>query len=320
MCKPTDSPTQLQSIFDGAPLLHQILALAAWMFMQIPGIRSPTACPKEGFLPDEELSSGFFYWLNTILFYRWAQLFHAYEAVGVEKLPPKGEGCLLVSLHTTHNSDICTWGAMLCDQTGRAPRGLIHRRVYQFFPFVKYLGMVPGDRSTAVRMLKEGFLAACLPGGGEEAMTGHENAYKLHQRWEDRRGYAHVAKEAGVPVYPFFMQNAEEMRFNPVFWLGNRMRIGQACKKLQRLPVIGSAVKALAMLVWFTFSWTTAIPVPVKTTTIIGDPVYTEGKTVDEIAEETKTALQRLIDENQRHGHSYMPGLRSRLSAEDKLD
>merc|ERR1712046_339274 len=113
-----------------------------------------------------------------------------------------GTGCLLVSMHSTHNIDILTAVTMVSDKTGRAPRGLIHRRVYQMNPWVKHLGMVPGDRATAVKFLSDGYIAACLPGGGEEAMQGHESAYILGERWKDRRGYAHVAKEAGVRIYP----------------------------------------------------------------------------------------------------------------------
>jgi len=306
-------------LFCDSLLVQQFMALLAWVVFKIPGAKAPTKCPDQGFLPDDELKSGFLYSLISFLFYRVAQLFHGYEAIGLEKLPPKSEGCLLVSMHTTHNADIFTQGMMVCDRTGRAPRGLIHRRVFQFNPWVKYLGMVPGDRSTAVRLLQNGFIAACLPGGGEEAMAGHESAYTLGVRWGDRRGYAHVAKEAGVRIYPCFTQNCEEMRFNPAFWLGNRLHVGKAIDNLEQVPVLGRVVKNIALAMWFCLSFI-SLPVPVKLTTFIGDPIQTDGMSVDEIADATRSALQKLMDEKQPHGHAYLPGLKSHFSTREKID
>lgn len=306
-------------------VVHQIFACVAWFLLKAQvalqrSFAAPEECPSQGFLPDEELGSSPIYQLITFLFCRWAKFFHAYEMVGVENLPPKGEGVLLVSMHTTHNTDIFTAATMLHDQSGRAPRGLIHRRVYQCHPWIKHVGMVPGNRSTAVEFLRQGFAAACLPGGGEEAMEGHENAYTLGKRWEDRRGYAHVAKEASVKICPFFTQNCEEMRFNPFFWIGNRLRIGQAYNTLVMVPAVGAIVKILAMTVWFVLSWTAAIPVPVKVTTFIGEPIETQNLSADEIAAATHEALQKLIDEKQPHGHSYGPGLKERFAAQNKLE
>jgi hypothetical protein len=195
----------------------------------------------------------------------------------------------------------------------------MHRRVYQFNPWLKHVGMVPGNRSTAVSFLQQGFLAACLPGGGEEAMVGHENAYLLGKRWEDRRGYAHVAKEATVKIYPLFTQNVEEMRFNPFFWAGNLLHVGQAYDALVTVPSVGVIVKQFALVIWFLLSWL-AVPVPVKLTTFIGEPIETQDLSADEIAVATHTALQKLIDEKQPHGHSYRHGLQDRFSQCSKLE
>jgi len=184
---------------------------------------------------------------------------------------------------------------------------------------MKHVGMVPGDRETAVNMLKQGLAAACLPGGGEEAMTGHENAYSLHERWNDRRGFARVAKEAGVKIYPCFTQNMEEMRFNPVFWFANKLNISKPFNSLVQLPVVGNVVKNIGLAVWFHLSFL-AVPVPVKVTTFIGDPIETKDMTVDEIAVATRVALQKLIGEKQPHGHAYLPGLKDRIAVVKKSD
>lgn len=308
----------------GSESLHQICGLFVWYLLKLQGTFRRTfaaseKCPEKGFLSDEELSSGLVYRLITLLYYHVARFFHAYETVGIEKLPPKGEGALLVTMHTTHNVDIFTCATMVSAVSGRAPRGLIHRRVYQFHPWVKHVGMVPGNRSTAVDFLRQGLFAACMPGGGEEAMVGHENAYTLGKRWEDRRGYAHVAKEAGVKIYPCFTRNCEEMRFNPFFWLANRLNVGKAYDSLVTVPVLGEIIKQIAMPLWFTMSWW-AVPVPVKVTTFIGDPIDTQDLSPDEIAITTHKALQKLIDEKQPHGHSYRHGLTARFKPPTKLE
>merc|ERR1719336_914273 len=104
----------------------------------------------------------------------------------------------------------------LCAEIGRVPRGLMHRQIWQFFPWLKYLGLVPGQRHTGKHLLKFGFLVGVLPGGAEEAMYGHEHAYTLHPKWDSRRGFAQVAIDAEVPIVPLFIRNVDEMRWDPI--------------------------------------------------------------------------------------------------------
>ena len=101
------------------------------------------------------------------------------------------------------------------------------------------------------------------------------------------------------------------MRFNPLFWLANLFRLG----KLK--DVVGKAVPIVTVILswmWVPTSFV-AIPIPVKVTYIFGDPIETEGKSVDDIAAETKASLQKLIDDNQPQGHAYLPGLKARFSS-----
>ena len=127
-----------------------------------------------------------------------------------------------------------------------------------------------------------------------------------------------MAKDGGVKVYPFFARNGEEMRFNPLFWLLNVLRMGK---------VRDAVVKAVPIMdTVFAWLWIPlcelGIPIPVKVTYIFGDPVETDGKSAEEIALATKEALQKLIDDNQPQGHAYLPGLKARFSqsAAVKLD
>merc|ERR1712203_768579 len=169
----------------------------------------------------------------------------AFDVKGVENLPPPGKGALLISMHSTHNADIPMGLNGLHDQTSRVPRGLLHRVVFMVNPWCKYLGLIPGQRHTAKHLLQQGFLTCVLPGGGEEAMAGHENAYELHPRWKDRRGFATVAKEAGADIIPVFLQNVEEMRFNPFFFLGNRSGLTHQHQRIvdMRIPYVSWFMK-----------------------------------------------------------------------------
>lgn len=264
------------------------------------------------FLSDDEMSGSIVYRATKLFMYHFWGWFHDFELRGLENLPA-GKGALIISMHTTHNMDIFMGVTGIHELTGRAPRGLLHRVLFEFFPSVRYVGMVPGSRGTAVQLLKEGFLCCVLPGGAEEAMCGHENAYRLHPRWDDRRGYVHVAKEAGVDVVPVFLQNAEEMRFNVFFFLANKVGFTRRYQELVDLniPCVSWCLKQLGMVVWFSLVCT-AIPVPVKTTAFFGEPIRTEDS-VDDIAGRCRKALDELIAQHQPHGHAYMPGLRQRF-------
>ena len=271
---------------------------------------------KDFFLPDEAIGSSLLYRLIDLLFYKILGPFYALEVVGLEKLPPKGTGGLLVSMHTTHCKDIYTFGSMFFAKTGRAIRAMMHRGVYNCLPVTKRVGMLPGGRAVGAELCRKGFMVGCFPGGAREALTGHENAYAL--QWGKRQGFAHVAKDGGVKVYPFFARNGEEMRFNPLFWLLNVLRMGK---------VRDAVVKAVPIMdTVFAWLWIPlcelGIPIPVKVTYIFGDPVETDGKSAEEIALATKEALQKLIDDNQPQGHAYLPGLKARFSqsAAVKLD
>ena len=88
--------------------------------------------------------------------------------------------------------------------------------LYALAPMAPYMGCVPGQRDTAVNLINAGmeirnggrlncsssatigFWTAVIPGGAEEAMKGHESAYKLS--WGSRQGFAHVAKQTKCVV------------------------------------------------------------------------------------------------------------------------
>lgn len=222
---------------------------------------------------------------------------------------PEG-ACLLVTYHSTHYTDTLAGPLLSYYYSGRVIRGLMHRTLHSCIPWVTYLGIIPGTRDEAVELLKTGHVVAVLPGGAEEALTGHENAYKLHAKWDERRGYVKVAMEANVPILPCFTRNVEEMRFNPIFYLWNLLGLGKTWTSLFDLPYgVGSACKWIALVVWY-FTMFLSIPVPVKCTSFTGKPIYPKpGQTADELADEVKNTLQGMMDKYQPHGHAYLPGI-----------
>mmetsp|Transcript_89432 Transcript_89432/g.163868 ORF Transcript_89432/g.163868 Transcript_89432/m.163868 type:complete len:464 (+) Transcript_89432:70-1461(+) len=260
---------------------------------------------------------GLIYQFVTLLFYQWALFFHAYDVIDLHKLPPDAGG-LIVVIHSSHNADILTLVSMIYTKTGRAPSMLLYGRLSQFLPFLKILGFAFSSAEVAVEVLRKGSLTVIAPGGVAEALRGHENAYSLHPNWEACTSYARMAKEAGVKIYPCFTQNADEMRFNPFFWLANKFWLGKIYDVLSNVPVLGLVAKFKAMQLWFPTCWTAGLPVPVKLTTYFGEPVETDGLSEEQIAKATKAAMASLVNQYQPHGHAYLPGLRSRLAVPAK--
>lgn len=282
---------------------------------------------KQQFMSDEDVAKSWIFNLFMLFQLRVQQLFHGFKVVGAEKLPK--DGALMVGFHSTHNQDVVTGVIGMYDATGRVPRGLLHRMVFLFNPWVGYLGLVPGQRKTAVQLLRKGFLVGVLPGGGEEAMYGHEHAYDLHPRWNDRKGFAYVAREAEVPIVPIFTKNIEEMRFNLIFWILNILGFTrmyarflaylteQSKLKPKSMFWKRSAwiVKQLGLVSWFMLSWVLSFWVPVQTTMYVGEPIIVKkDDDVIEIARKAREGLQAMIDEHQPHGHSYWPGVVERYN------
>lgn len=272
----------------------------------------------DAFLSDEVVGGTLMY--RALQYsYWWACWFHSLELQGLENLPPPGKGALLISTHTTHNMDISMGLTGIHAKTGRVPRGLMHRAVFTLFPWLKYLGLVPGQRYTAKHLIHFGFLTCVLPGGGEEAMRGHENAYSLHPIWKKRRGFAHVAIDAGADIIPVFIRNVEEMRFNPFFFCWNRAGLSRRYQELidwlePRSRFLNSVVRQVGFWAWLTLSFW-AVPVPVKLTIIFGEPVSVRKQdSADNVAERSSAALEAMITDHQPHGHEYATGLRERFA------
>jgi 1-acyl-sn-glycerol-3-phosphate acyltransferase len=73
-------------------------------------------------------------------------------------------------------------------------------------------GCTSGGRDEIIKLLERGHLVGIAPGGGYEAQLGTSHDYAV--MWKERRGFAVVAKEAGVPIIPMFTENIREAVVN----------------------------------------------------------------------------------------------------------
>lgn len=195
-------------------------------------------------------------------------------------------------------------------------RALFHRLLITCWPMLKYFGGVPGQRESAVALLRERFWCGVIPGGADEAMVGHGNCYKLH--WpHNRKGFARVAMESDALLVPFFTRNTEESRYNPVHHLWHLLHAYVPVQWLLHagIPFVSSALYTLSEVVWFC-SCAFSIPIPVRCRVIFGQPVlYEADEPVEQVVARCKSALQSLIDEHQPHaaeGRNYSRALGER--------
>ena len=152
---------------------------------------------------------------------------------------------------------------------------------------------------------------------------GHENAYNLHwfsSSGRPRYGFAHVAKEANVPVVLVAGRNNQEMGFNLIAFLWNRSRLGRLFDMLLGLPFgIGWMASQIKLMVWWIVCTFLSIPVPVKVTAVVSAPMWPQPhETPQQFASRVEKALQKMLDENNPGGLNYMRAIRARLCGKSR--
>ena len=190
---------------------------------------------------------------------------------------PEG-GVLIVGNHALAGIDALALMPKLYDATGRAPRGLGLKALFDV-PVLKNIleecGAVAGERKTACELLEAQEMVVVYPGGAKDSLKTRSERYRL--KWDGRNGFAHVAIKTGKPIVPIAGIGPDEVfpiltsRGLRVPWLNN-----------QRVPLF----LPLARRVPFRF--------------YVGDPIYPPEHTLEtdssHFAREVSTALQNLID------------------------
>jgi hypothetical protein len=270
-------------------------------------------------LPDSVIESfwifKFFMWWN---YHVLARFVHDMEIEGIEHLQ-HGQAAVLIGMHTTHIQDHGLAIAAIYYKTGRISRGNIFKLTYEHFSVMnKYFGYVPGVRSIAIELLRRGFMIGVLPGGAEESLYGHENAYTLHPKWNERRGYVEVAQATNSNIHCVFIKNGEEMRWAPVHWIWNLLGLSRVWQKQVLDRVERTQNKTLikyVLLFTLTFHVFSAMflrfVVPVKLKLVISPPI--DPKEHKDPGKVTKETMESIIKKEQPYGHRYLPGLKERF-------
>lgn len=89
--------------------------------------------------------------------------------------------------------------------------------------------------------------------------------------------------DADVPIVPIFLENVEEMRWNPFLYLWNLLGLSRYFQFI--FTIKNSAMRHVLVLiastVWFIITFFQC-PIPVKLTLHVGKPIFYD-KTVDRI-------------------------------------
>lgn len=219
----------------------------------------------------------------TSVFDHFGTFWHRYEAHGAEQIPLHGPA-LLVFYHGFMPLDAWYFGSWYYRTTGRLVRGLGDRWLFKtpvLADVVREMGAVPGEPDAALDLLRAGELVGVAPGGTREAIQGRPTHY--HTQWGHRLGFARLAIEANVPVFPAFTENVEEIYRSPLVWT----RPIQALYERTRWPIV--PIVGLG-----------ALPLPVKLTTWIGAPIApSDHSTPESLRDATRASIDALIAEHQ---------------------
>ncbi|XP_032078839.1 transmembrane protein 68-like [Thamnophis elegans] len=223
------------------------------------------------------------------------KLLHSYEISGLENLP---EGpAILVYYHGAMSIDYYLFTQRLYRLTGKFIYSVIDRSIFHLPGIRLFLSIHHADHPTrekCINVLKQGHLMGVAPGGLREQNYGN-NYYKLI--WGKRKGFAHIAIDAKVPVIPMFTQNIREGyisygNIRPMRWFYERNR-------WLIFPIYGIF--------------------PVKLITHIGEQIpYDPNITPEKLADKTRTAIEALRDKHQKIPGSILHALKQRFETRNK--
>ena len=129
-----------------------------------------------------------------------AHRYHDYSVVGMEHIPEKGAGLVVVN-HSLATYDGFLLGLEVFQQKRRMLVGLGDNLIFKT-PVLKDLalasGIYPANPTNGKRLLAHGHLMGVAPGGMLESLRPSTEKYQL--RWNDRRGFVRLAIEARVPI------------------------------------------------------------------------------------------------------------------------
>uniref|UniRef100_A0A7M4FDZ1 Transmembrane protein 68-like n=1 Tax=Crocodylus porosus TaxID=8502 RepID=A0A7M4FDZ1_CROPO len=217
----------------------------------------------------------------------YARIWHGYELHGLENIP-EGPG-VVIFYHGAIPVDYVFFVVRYFILTHRMCVSVVDHILHKLPGFkllLEFLKVPHGTREDCMIALKNGELVGIAPGGAREAFFS-DQTYKVV--WGHRKGFAHLAIDARVPIIPMYTENVQLIR-----WLYDTHQV------LFITPYGG---------------------LPVKFRTHIGEPIpYNPNITAEELAEKTKTALQNLIQRHQQIPGSMWKALLAHFDKPQKDD
>lgn len=125
-------------------------------------------------------------------------------------LIPRSGPVLLVGNHGFLGVDSAGLYPLLASHTGRFPRGLADRLLFErpvVERFVPRIGAVPGTQDNAAALLNAGEMVLVYPGGVDDSFKGPERRYQL--QWQRRQGFVRLAIATGAPIVPVLCAGAD---------------------------------------------------------------------------------------------------------------
>ena len=215
------------------------------------------------------------------------------DVIGAEHIPAEGRGILV----SNHAGAALPWdGLMLSLAVANEPK--VPRRVrsvgteiFNILPFVSHMyrksGAAFAAREDATWILEHDHLLAVFPEGVAGFQKSQQEAYQTKRF--GRGGFVDLAMRTGSPIIPVAIVGSEET--HPVLFTSKKLA------QLVRLVMPDQRIDELAV-------WLNVIPLPVKWTITILEPVDVGGPTnrpdrlsVLEVSEEIRGNIQSKLDE-----------------------
>ena len=211
----------------------------------------------------------------------YGKIWYGYEVKGLENIP-EDKAALFIFYHGVLPIDMIFLPIRIFRVLGRKRmiRVVADRFLFLLFPgsyrCVKTY-IFPGPASKCIETLKNGHMLAIAPGGAREAMFATK---KYETIWNNRAGFARVAKDANAQIIPVFTSNIRQVFLIPQYF----QRLARPLYERSRLPVVP-----------FCGGF------PVKLTTILGKPIQPdEAETAEDLAKLCQERIEEMISENQR--------------------
>ena len=155
---------------------------------------------KNRLLPPIEL---FLKLINLFLKY-----FHGMQVNGFERIPKQG-GAILIMYHGIYTFDLAYLYIKVYFELNKKITIVCDRFLFKvpgFGTFLNHMGFKTGTVDELAELARNGDIIAIFPGGTREALFSHN--YELI--WNNRKGFARVARLAKCPIIPVFTRNINQ--------------------------------------------------------------------------------------------------------------